>query len=91
MTDLPAGFPRRITMRAPRSGSDKLPDGSVNLIGRLPFDPHDFTVGEPLVEALTDINDANTLNCLQAFDKRTTAAAYYERRIKELAEEAKEA
>jgi hypothetical protein len=56
----------------------------------LPFDPHDFVVGPELKKALEEISVENTLNDLQAFDRRTTAAPYYERRIKELAEPAEE-
>ena len=53
----------------------------------LPFDPAEFAVeGGALKVALEGLESVEVLNHLQAFDTRTTAAAYYERRINELAD-----
>lgn len=52
----------------------------------LPFDPAGFAVGEALRDILAGLDSVDILNNMQAFDTRTTAAAYYERRIKDLTE-----
>lgn len=82
--------PRETTPALVSAGGEGAQAAS-GLIPGLPFDPHSFVVGEDLKEALTAVDTKVTLDKLQAFDSRTTAAAYYERRIKELAQGAEEA
>ena len=76
----------RVRMAAPTSAGGERPKHARSLRG-LPFDPHDFPVDkskEGLKEALAGIDEVSKLHQMQAFDTRITAAAYYERRIKEL-------
>ena len=92
MTDEMKSARPRVTMPAPTSaGGEGAQDAARLRRGRRPFDPHDFPVDDGLKEALAGIDEVQTLNVLQAFDRRITAAAHYERRIKELAKEAEEA
>ena len=80
----------RITMPAPTSAGGEGAQRAARSRGHMPFDPHDFAAGKPLKEALAGIDVPRILNAMQAFDTRITAAAHYERRIKELAKEAEE-
>ncbi len=92
MTDEIQSVRPRETMPAPTSAGGEAAQDAARSHGRMPFDPHDFPVdGGALKEALAGIDVVRTLNAMQAFDSRITAAALYERRIKELAKEAKEA
>ena len=75
----------RVTMPAPTSAGGERPKHARSLRG-LPFDPHGFPVENGLQEGLAGINEVETLDAMQAFDTRITAAAHYERRIKELAQ-----
>lgn len=74
----------RVTERAPTSAGffdspqpRRLPPG-------VPFDPTQFAVNGELPDRLAEISDVQILDNLQAFDPRITAAACYERRIKQL-------
>ena len=78
-------------MPAPTSAGGEAAQDAARYLRRMPFDPHDYPVDGSLKEALAEINEVPILNAMQAFDTRITAAAHYERRIKELAKEAKEA
>ena len=91
MTDEIQSARPRVTMAAPTSAGGERPEYAGRSLPCTPFDPHNFPVGDALKEALAGISEVDRLNNMQAFDTRTTAAAYYERRIKELAKEAKEA
>ena len=84
MTDESKSGKPRVTMPAPTSAGCERPRMLPSLRD-LPFDPHDFAVDGALKEALAVVDVVRTLNDMQAFDTRTTAAAHYERRIKELA------
>jgi hypothetical protein len=54
----------------------------------LPFNPRDFPVDSgALAKRLAEVTDADTVDRLQSFDTRTTAAAEYERRINAIAAE----
>lgn len=90
MTDeIKSGKPR-VTMPAPTSAGGERPIYAARPLRGTPFDPHNFPVGDALKEALAGIDEVDRLNAMQAFDTRITAAAHYERRIKELAKEAEE-
>ncbi len=92
MTDETKTGKPRVTMPAPTSAGGEAAQRAARAKRAMPFDPHDFPVqGGSLREALAGIDVVAMLNTMQAFDTRTTAAAEYERRIKELAKEAKEA
>ena len=80
----------RITMLPLTSAGGDAAEVRADALRGLPFDPHTYPVGDALIEALTGVDTVRTLNDLQAFDTRTTAATYYERRIKELATQAEE-
>ncbi len=86
MTDeIKAERPRE-TMPAPTSAGGEAAQRAARANRGLPFDPHDFPVDDGLKEALAAIDVVRILNAMQAFDTRITAAAHYERRIKELAQ-----
>ena len=88
--DTPTTRPRETTPALVSAGGEGAQQAASGLRG-LPFDPHDFAVGDALKEALLGLDSVQILNKLQVYDTRITAAAYYERRIRELAEEAEEA
>ncbi len=75
--------PREVVPVASSAGKESAQIRATNTRG-LPFNPHDYTVRGHLARKLLDVDDVHTLNRLQAFDSRNTAAALYERRIDEI-------
>jgi len=75
----------RIIVPAPTSAGFESVQESAHRLRGLPFDPHDYPVESgALSEQLEAIATVDVLHRLQKYDRRTTAAAHYERRIREL-------
>ncbi len=89
MTDKTEATAKRARITMPElvsAGGEGAQEAARSLRG-LGFDPHDYPVDSgALEEKLGTVDQVHVLNALQAFDTRITAAALYERRIKELAE-----
>ena len=86
MTDETTSKRPRVTMPAVTSAGGEGAQEAARAMRGISFDPHDYPVDTALEAQLATVDKVHELNALQAFDSRNTAAAYYERRIKELAE-----